>query len=248
MIEIRNLSIKFKNDEDFDEIINNFNLVIEDEDIIVLLGSSGSGKSTILSAIGGINKDYEGSISINSEMLDEKKHLIGYIPQNYGLLPWKTVYQNCLLPFIIRGYKINDKVNKEIVDILKKLNLYDHREKYPKNLSGGQKQRVSIARTLLLKPDLLLMDEPFSALDAITKEEACNLFLNIWKDFRCSTIIVTHSIDEALTLGNKIVVLSENGNIKHIEDNKLFDKGNLKKLEDYEKTYENLKSKLRAEG
>ncbi len=252
MITIENLNIKFDNDrsknEDKVEIINDLSLEIEQGEILILLGSSGSGKSTILNAVGGINKDYTGEIKINNELLDLRKHLIGYIPQNYGLLPWKSVFENCALPFKIRKTKFDDSKKAEVEAMLKKLGLSEHKNKYPKLLSGGQKQRVAIARALLMKPDVLLLDEPFSALDAILKEEACDLFLNVWSEYKCSTIIVTHNIDEALQLGNKICVLGSGGELNHLEKNEFFNKPNFRESENYTKTFNKLKALLKEEA
>ncbi len=251
LITIENLNIKFDNDKSKNdkkiEVISNLTLEVGQGEILVLLGSSGSGKSTILNAVGGINKKYTGTIKINNEILNLRKHLIGYIPQNYGLLPWKSVFENCALPFKIRKEAIDESKKLEIENILKKLGLIAHKDKYPKLLSGGQKQRVAIARALLMKPDVLLLDEPFSALDAILKEEACDLFLQVWEEYKCSTIIVTHNIDEAIQLGNSICVLGSGGEIKHLEKNEFFSKPNFRESENYTKTFNNLKSLLKEE-
>ncbi len=252
MITIENLNIKFgigkSKSEKKIEIIRDLSFEIEQGEILVLLGSSGSGKSTILNAVGGINKDYSGTIKINNELVDHRKHLIGYIPQNYGLLPWKSVFENCALPFKIRKTKFDDNKKTEVDEMLIKLGLIEHKDKYPKLLSGGQKQRVAIARALLMKPEVLLLDEPFSALDAILKEEACDLFLQVWSDYKCSTIIVTHNIDEALQLGNKICVLGAGGEVKYLEENEFFNKPNFREYENYTFTFNKLKGLLKEEG
>lgn len=247
MLKISNLNIGYKVDKEYQNIIKNLNLELLDDDILVLVGMSGSGKSTILNVLGGINKEYAGDISINDDILDEKKHLIGYIPQNYGLLPWKTVYKNCIIPYKIRKIKLNDEIYSKIDNMLSDLSILEQKNKFPKMLSGGQKQRVAIARSLLIKPDILLMDEPFSALDTTLKDEACELFLNVWSKYKCSTIIVTHNIDEALSVGSKICVLSENGKIKYLEDNEFFMLKNLKSNHKYADKYAELKGLLARE-
>ncbi len=246
MLFIKDLCVNYKNNKEIDEVISNFTFEVDEDEIVVILGVSGSGKSTILNVLGGINKNYSGEVMIDNEKLDEKKHLIGYIPQNYGLLPWKSVWDNCLLPYKIRKIKIDENAISEINEIINVLGLEQHKNKYPKMLSGGQKQRVAIARSLLLKPNLLLMDEPFSALDAILKEDACELFLNVWNNYKCSTVVVTHNIDEALQIGKRIVVLGEKGEIKHIQNNVFFNNTHFRGSEKYKEVYSELKSYLKV--
>ncbi|OGO79493.1 MAG: hypothetical protein A2Y23_07250 [Clostridiales bacterium GWB2_37_7] len=142
------------------------------------------------------------------------------ILQDYGLFPWKTVWQNVSLGLQVRG--IDREQERQLVeDILKELGIEQCKHKYPMELSGGQKQRVGIARALALKPDLLLMDEPSSALDAITKEHLQNLILKIYKAHPMTIMMVTHSIEEAVFLGQKIIIMNE-GRIRTILDNPYF--------------------------
>ncbi len=247
MVNIENLSVKFKENNTETSVIDNLNLVVNEGEVLVILGASGAGKSTLLNVLGGINKKYEGLITIKRVPLNTAEQLIGLIPQNYGLLPWFTVQKNCEVPFKIRHKKVTDVDKKSINELLETLGLEEHKDKFPKALSGGQKQRVALARALSLHPDLLLMDEPFSALDAILKEEACELFLKTWEKFKCSTIIVTHNLDEALQLGNRICVLGKNGEIKYLEENKFFNNTNFKEHPEYFNTFTTLKMHLKGE-
>ncbi len=247
MINIRNLTVSFNEKSIKTTVIDDLNLDIYDGEILVILGSSGAGKSTLLNALGGINKNYEGEIMLNEKHLNTSEHLIGLIPQNYGLLPWFNVQKNCEVPFKVRNKNIGKKDRDTIRELLSSLGLLEHRYKYPKALSGGQKQRVALARALSLHPNLLLMDEPFSALDAILKEEACELFLKTWKNFKCSTIIVTHNLDEALQLGHRICVLGKNGKIKYLENNIFFNNVNFKEDPKYINTFLLLKKYLKGD-
>ena len=133
------------------------------------------------------------------------------MPQNYGLLPWKNVYQNCLLSYRIKGIKMTEEKRTYIERLLKTLEIDDLKKRYPWQLSGGQKQRVALARAYALKPQLLLMDEPFSALDAYRREEAAKCFLELWEKEHCTTVMVTHSIEEALYMGDRLVIMSKQG-------------------------------------
>lgn len=234
MIQIENVSISYKTKKENYLVIDDLSLRIKKGEALIILGPSGCGKSTLINALAGtINVD-RGIINFISEYkkepLNPRKHKIGIIPQNFGLLPWKTVRENCMLPIKIRQKNntyIDSTVNSinimdKIYDSLGILNLLD---RFPKELSGGQAQRVAIARAFIQKPDLLLMDEPFSALDEITREEARELFLKIWKLNQTSTIFVTHSIEEALYLGNRIIVMGKHmGEFKYEMENPYFGK------------------------
>ncbi len=247
MVNVENLNVKFIDNNIETVVIKSLNLAVDDGEILVILGASGAGKSTLLNVLGGINKNYGGIITVDDKPLDTSNQLIGLIPQNYGLLPWFTVQKNCEVPFKVRNKKITDGDRKSIKELLNTLGLEEHRDKYPKALSGGQKQRVALARALSLHPDLLLMDEPFSALDAILKEEACELFIKTWEKFKCSTIIVTHNLDEAMQLGHKICVLGKSGEIKYLEKNQFFNNSNFKEHSEYSTTFMTLKRQLKGE-
>lgn len=230
MIEIKNLTVKYSGiNEDF-LALDKLNLNVENGDICTIIGPSGCGKSTLLHVLSGILKDYNGNVLIDGKEVDPKIHRIGLVLQNYGLLSWKNIEDNALL-----GLKIKGEKSDEYKDyILKELGLFSMLKKYPKELSGGQKQRVAIARAFILKPDLLLMDEPFSALDAITREEIQELFLEIWRKNRVTTIFITHSVDEAIRLGRKIVILSPSpGRSLSIIENSAFGLDNLRLRDEY---------------
>lgn len=186
-------------------IIQDFNLNIEKGKIYTFIGPSGCGKSTFLNLIAGLIKNYEGSISMNGRDLNPNTNLIGMIPQNFGLLPWKNVEENIILGLKIKGL-IPEK--EYINSLIEKLQLTTLLHRFPKELSGGQKQRVAIARAFALKPDILLMDEPFSSLDELTRETTQELFLSLWREFNITTLFITHSIEEAVYLGENIVLLS----------------------------------------
>lgn len=215
MLKINNIAIEYKSKKDTLSVIKNLSFHIEEGDCLAILGPSGCGKSTLIQALSGNIHMKEGCILFQKdgreERLNPKQHKIGLIPQNYGLLPWKSLEKNCLLPLKIRKEKISDHRNLEIKKVYESLGLSTIIKKYPHEVSGGQLQRAAVARALILKPDLLLMDEPFSALDEITKEEARELFLKVWKENRSTTILVTHNIEEALYLGNRIIVMSLEG-------------------------------------
>ncbi len=185
----------------------------------VLIGPSGCGKSTLINVLAGLNADYSGQV-----LIDGRPPLRGgetaLILQDFGLLPWKTVWDNVVL-----GLKFRQKSAGEIKaaaeSVLEKLGLLSLAQRYPAQLSGGQRQRVAIARALVLEPKLLLMDEPFSSLDALTREEIQDFLLEIWEETRLTIFLITHNIEEAVFLGEKIFIMSHSpGRIRQeIENN-----------------------------
>lgn len=234
MLEIKDLSVSFTTSKSSINALGPISLNIASGETYAFIGPSGCGKSTLLNVLSGGIKHYTGEISLSGEIINPIKHSIGFIPQNFGLLPWKTVRQNCLLALKIKGIPIDETIQERINYILEKLNIISLLERFPKELSGGQKQRVAIARAFIMNPTLLLMDEPFSALDAITREEAQELFMDIWNSFRTTTLLVTHSIEEALYIGKKIVIMSPcPGTIVEIIDNPLFNTENLRQKQEF---------------
>ncbi len=182
-----------------------------------VLGPSGCGKSTLLALLAGLRKPKEGRVLIDGQPLDRPRPHTGLIIQDYGLLPWATVQQNVALGLDIRRFYGPDGTHapKEKLSAsdagawLERLGLADLRDQYPAQISGGQRQRTAIARTLALQPDLLLMDEPFSSLDAPTREGLQRLVLDLWVSHNLTLVAVTHAIEEAAVLGQKILVLSQ---------------------------------------
>ncbi len=222
MIKINNLNVCYKNVDKQVKVIENANLTVKKGEICAVIGPSGGGKSTLLKVLAGIIVDYDGEVLIDGKKADPKIHRIGLIPQNYGLVKCKTVEENIFLSTKIKDGKGNIDI-EFYKKILKELKLEDFVKRYPSQLSGGQMQRVSLARALLLKPDLLLMDESFSALDAMTREDVQKLFLEVWEEHKVTTILVTHDIKEAIYLAKDIAVISQSpGKIVEVISNPLF--------------------------
>ena len=213
ILEVKNLSKKYHTLEGEIEAISDVSFNLKDKEFIAIVGSSGCGKSTLLSILSGLVSDYNGVIKSDKS--------IGYMLQTDCLLPWLTIRDNALL-----GLKIKNLLNEDytlVVDnLLKKYDLWDFRDKYPSSLSGGMRQRVALIRTLATNPDILLLDEPFSALDYQTRLEVSNDVYNIIKSLGKTAIIVTHDIGEAIATSNKVIVLSKRpAIIKNIYDIRL---------------------------
>lgn len=217
MLSIQNLEVKYGNTV----ALSDFSLTIKRGEIYSLIGPSGCGKSTLLKVLCGIIKDYEGDIAFNDKVFSPKDVAIGYVPQQYGLLEWKTIRDNIFL-----SYKLNpDKTLKEpeVSAIISSLEIDDLQSRYPSQLSGGQKQRVALARAFISQPDILLMDEPFSSLDTFTSEASQRLFLRLWEKYKVTTLFITHNIHEAVSIGEHIIVMSKSpGKIIHQVENPLF--------------------------
>jgi len=179
---------------------------INKDEFIGIIGPSGCGKSSILNIISGLDNDYTGNITIN------KNIKIAYMLQEDALFPWLTIMDNVLLPLKIK--KMLTKENIEYaIELLKKYGLYDFKDKYPNYLSGGMKQRVALIRTLTLKPDILLLDEPFSALDYQTRLKVSDDVFKIIKNEHKTALIVSHDISECISLCDRIIVLSKRPSI-----------------------------------
>ncbi|MCT4605127.1 MAG: ABC transporter ATP-binding protein [Marinisporobacter sp.] len=246
MIEIKNLKVHYKEGGKETVAIDEIDLNIKKGEICAVIGPSGCGKSTLVKVLSEIIKDYQGNVLMDGKKVDPKENRIGLIPQNYGLVKWKTVEENIFLSTKIKdGKKHIDGVFYE--RLLNKLHIKGLEKRYPNHLSGGQKQRVSIARAFLLKPNLLLMDESFSALDPMTREAVQKLFLEVWKEYKVTTILVTHDIREAIYLGEKIVVFSSSpGRVINTIDNPLFSKSSFD-IHQYEKLNKTLRKMLKGD-
>ncbi|MBO2537516.1 ABC transporter ATP-binding protein [Rummeliibacillus suwonensis] len=200
VLEVKRLSRIFDNQNG----VKNVSFYANEGETIGLIGKSGSGKSTILRTIAGLDKDYNGDIVIAGDKINGPHPEVGVVFQEARLFPWLTVLEN--VTFTLKG---DSKGNNELAKkLLKQVGLSGAENLYVKELSGGMAQRVSIARAVAAKPGLLLMDEPFSALDAFTKMQLQDLMLDIWQEEKVTTVIVTHDIDEALYLCDRIILLS----------------------------------------
>lgn len=196
-------------------IFQDFNWRAQRGDTWAVLGPSGCGKTTLLYLLAGLRSPSSGEVWINNRLLTRPRPHTGLILQDYGLLPWATVRQNAALGLRVRNFYGPDGTHApenylphlHVEPWLERLGLAALADKYPGQLSGGQRQRTAIARTLALQPDLLLMDEPFSSLDAPTRESLQNLTLELQAENNLTLVIVTHSIEEAAVLGSKILLL-----------------------------------------
>ncbi len=187
--------------------LQNINANIQEGEFVCLLGPSGCGKSTLLNAIAGFLKPSEGTIVVDGTPVTGTGPDRGMVFQEYALFPWMTVERNIAFGLDIKGTPkkvIEDKVD-ELLGILR---LTEFRTRFPKDLSGGMRQRVAIARVLALDPPIMLMDEPFGALDALTRLELQNELLRIWQATGKTIVFVTHSIEEAIYLGSRVIVLT----------------------------------------
>ena len=205
ILEINNLSKKYHTKKGEIEAVKDFSIDIYEDDFVAIVGPSGCGKSTILSILSNLDK------KTNGEIINHQKN-IGYMLQSDALFDWLTVLDNCLL-----GLKIQKKLTKEnkeyVINLINKYGLKDFINSYPSSLSGGMRQRVALIRTLATKPDIMLLDEPFSALDYQTRLSISNDIYTILKQEKKSIILVTHDIAEAISLCNKVIVLSKRPSI-----------------------------------
>lgn len=182
-----------------------------------VLGPSGCGKSTLLHLLAGLLQPTEGRVIIDGQPLTRPRPYTGLIIQDYGLLPWATVRENAALGLRIRNFYGPDGTHAprdyrptlEVTPWLARLGLLEVAEQFPGQISGGQRQRTAIARTLALHPDVLLMDEPFSSLDAPTRENLQGLVLDLWREQALTLVMVTHAIEEAAFVGQKILLLGQ---------------------------------------
>jgi len=208
MIEINNLNLNYNTPNGILKILSDFNLSIKSGEIISIIGPSGCGKTSLLRLICNLIEPSNGMITINGETATEArvKHKIGFVFQDPVLFDWRTVVDNIKLPEEISGEKVDET---DYQNIIRLVGLNGYEMFFPKQLSGGMRSRVSIARSLVYNPDLLLMDEPFSSLDEITRDKMNLELLKIWQKIKNTIIFVTHNISEAILLSDQILVMSK---------------------------------------
>jgi len=202
-ISVKNLNKSFKVDKGELKALKNINLEIKKGEFFTIVGPSGAGKSTLLRIISGLDKEFSGKVSWNNLTKDD----FSFVFQQFALMPWLTVYENVEFSLLSKNLSESEKKSR-ISRELKKLGLDKFADSYPGELSGGMKQRVGIARALVTNPKVIFMDEPLSELDSFTSKELRKEILNIWKERKTTIIMVTHNIDDAIEMADRIAVLS----------------------------------------
>lgn len=220
LLRIDKLSKKYHTKKEEIIAIDNLSLDVYKNEILAIVGPSGCGKSTLLSILANLETKSSGSILKNSN------YKIGYMLQNDSLFPWLSVLENTLIGLDIENNKNKNSINNTI-KLLDKYGLSDFKDSYPPNLSGGMKQRVALIRTLAINPDLILLDEPFSALDYQTRLALSNDMYKIIKNEKKTAILITHDIAEAISMADRVIVLTKRPcKVKTIYDIKLYNKTN----------------------
>jgi NitT/TauT family transport system ATP-binding protein len=208
-ISVEKVGVRYAAGPDAGEVIAlaGIELVIEPGEFVCLLGPSGCGKSTLLNAIAGFTAPTSGSIRVGEAVVKGPGPERGMVFQEYALFPWMTVAQNVAFGLEIQGQK-KPAIEARVAELLAQLHLEEFSDRFPKDLSGGMRQRVAIARVLAIDSPILLMDEPFGALDALTRRSLQDQLLTLWKGSGKTIVFVTHSIEESLYLADRIVVMT----------------------------------------
>lgn len=204
MLQVKDITLEY----DGEVVLDKINLSIGEGKCMVILGPSGCGKTTLLHLMAGLKHPSQGAIEYRGEKVVEPIQEISMIFQGYGLFPWKTVRENQILPYKIRKERVNEK---ELAEVVEELGLKKHLGKYPSQLSGGQKQRVAIGRAMLNNAKVILMDEPFSALDMEIKKNLEVRLKTLFENRNITVVMVTHSMEEALVWGDQIAVFRKSG-------------------------------------
>ncbi|MBD8601763.1 ABC transporter ATP-binding protein [Pseudomonas sp. CFBP 8771] len=209
LLQVDNVSLEYRTSERVVRATHQVSFEVDRADRFVLLGPSGCGKSTLLKAVAGFIKPSEGQIRLAGERIEEPGPDRIVVFQEFDQLPaWKTVIENVMFPLLASRTLKRAEANERARHYLEKVGLSAFADAYPHTLSGGMKARVAIARALATQPKILLMDEPFAALDALTRRKMQEELLELWQEVRFTLLFVTHSIEEALVVGNRILLLS----------------------------------------
>jgi NitT/TauT family transport system ATP-binding protein len=207
ILTVHNLSAVFANGNGGLQALDHITFTVLPQEFVCILGPSGSGKSTLLRILGGLLSPTEGEVNYKSEVLTGPRREVGMVFQKADLMPWRDVLQNILLPLELQKTP-GERAASQAQDLVDLVGLQGFEHSLPRDLSGGMAQRVAIARALVYDPDLLLLDEPFGGLDALTRERMGDELLRIWQVRRKTVVMVTHSISEALFLADRVLVLT----------------------------------------
>lgn len=212
-ITIDRVSVRYNGKHGSVDALADISFTVRSKEFLALVGRSGSGKSTLLRAIGGLTQLHEGTVTIGGTVVQKPPALIRFVAQDYSqsLLPWLTVREN--VRFGARHAVSTERHSKAIgVDeILERVGLFHAANRYPRELSGGMQQRVAIARAIVARPKIILLDEAFGSVDALSRAMLQDLILDLWREFGFTAILVTHDIDEAIYLADRVVVLNPDG-------------------------------------
>lgn len=208
MIDFKNVGIQYEQKNSAIQVTQNLNFTIKQGSFTCVLGPSGCGKTTLLNIIAGFQSQSEGEVFVNGMPVRNVKIRLSYIFQGHNIFPWKTVRQNILFGLSSIELTAAEK-NKRVEEVADEVGLLSHIDAYPKSLSGGMKQRVGIARALISAPSIILMDEPFASLDALTALKMRKLLKKLCERHQTTVVFVTHNIDEALEIGDRIIVMSK---------------------------------------
>ncbi|MFC9601093.1 ABC transporter ATP-binding protein [Peribacillus butanolivorans] len=212
-LEINHVSKTFKNDNERVHVLDNLDLTVNNGEFVTIIGPSGCGKSTLLKLIAGLDLDFEGAIIVGNQVVSGPSKDRGFIFQEHRLFPWLNVGKNISGNLPLK----KPEIRKRVDDLISLVKLKGFEKAYPRQLSGGMSQRVAIARALLRNPEVLLLDEPFGALDAFTRTHLQEALLEIWERNKTTMVLVTHDIDESIYLSKKVVVMdAKPGRIKGI--------------------------------
>jgi ABC-type nitrate/sulfonate/bicarbonate transport system ATPase subunit len=206
-VELRHVSKAFHSDGLTVQALDDVSLAVRRGEFVTLIGPSGSGKSTLFNLIVGLLEPDSGEILLNGAVAERRTGQVGYMPQKDLLLPWRSVLDNAIIPLELRGVP-RASARERAREMLPRFGLQGFAASYPAALSGGMRQRASFLRTILVERDILLLDEPFGALDALTRRELQDWLLEVWRQFMQTVIFITHDVEEALYLGDRVVVLS----------------------------------------
>lgn len=206
MLQFENVSFRYAED-DFD-MMRNLNFQVEDREFVSIIGASGCGKSTIFRLINGLEKLQQGRILVDDRPVQELKNYSAFMPQKDLLFPWRTIEKNICLPMELAKVPKAEQ-EKCCKEVLEQVGLSEYAKKYPKDLSGGMKQRVAFARTLLSGADMLLLDEPFSALDYLTRVDMQEWLLHQWEHYHKTILFITHDVEEAIFLSKTIFIIQD---------------------------------------
>ncbi|RFU60898.1 ABC transporter ATP-binding protein [Peribacillus glennii] len=208
VLHFDSVSFRYPKQEKGPLIYDSMKFTVREGEFVSILGPSGAGKSTLFRLITGLEQPTGGKILLNGEYFSNRLGHVGYMPQQDLLMPWRTIWENAALPLQIKGSKQAD-MRISVEELLKEFGLGGHEDRYPAELSGGMRQRVSFLRTILTGSQVLLLDEPFSALDAITRLSMQEWLLKQWEKRKKTILFITHDVNEALFLSERIFVLTD---------------------------------------